>query len=61
MRANQGLGIGFGLGSIEYTRNLVQGRETENIVNGSLFMGIISAEFNFNTGVLDIGMMPGAS
>ncbi|MEM6816130.1 MAG: hypothetical protein AAF600_17365, partial [Bacteroidota bacterium] len=60
IRANQGLGIGFGIGSIEYTRNLVQGDGSENIINGSLFMGILSAEFNFNTGILDVGMMPGA-
>lgn len=60
IRATQGLGIGFGIGSIEYTRNLVQRGESENIINGSLFMGILSAEFNFNTGVLDIGMIPGA-
>lgn len=59
MRVNQGFGLALGsFGSYEYTNKMTQMGDSEGVANISFFGGLLSTEFNFNTGDLDIGAMP---
>ena len=60
MKFTQGLGLSIANWSVEYQRN-IQGDKSEDIVNAAWLGGILSAEYNFTTNELSIGMMPSAS
>jgi RHS repeat-associated protein len=60
-KVKQGLGLSLLGHSIEFEREMTDGRNVQNKLKGSALNGLLGVEVNFTTGEVFVGAMPNAS